>query len=180
MGVDYIASGPLLALGAGKVTMASNTDTGPPSCYGRTCWPVGGIVVYQLSEGPFAGKYVYAAENITVTVKEGQEVKAGQEIAIVHNGYPYMETGWAAGRGAEALAIAAGHQFPNGDPGNWSTIEGRNFDRLLIATGAPSADVQPNAPHQTMPSGWPSLPSADRRASPPKSSTPLAQGSAAR
>ncbi len=177
MGADYIASGPLLALGNGTVTMASNTDTGPPSCYGRTCWPVGGIVVYRLSDGPFAGKYVYAAENITVKVTAGQAVKAGQRIAIAHAGYPYMETGWASGRGAQALAIADGHQYRAGDPGNWSTIEGRNFDKLLIALGAPSGDLQPNTPPQTMPAGWPAVSSSQGRVTPPQSSKPLPQGS---
>ncbi len=52
MGVDYAGSGPVLALAAGKVTAASNNDSGPSSCWGRTCWPGGGIVVYRLLEGP--------------------------------------------------------------------------------------------------------------------------------
>lgn len=180
MGVDYAGSGRLLALGNGTVTMASNSDTGPPSCYGRSCWPVGGIVVYRLSDGPFAGKYVYAAENITATVKAGEKVSAGQQIAIVHTGYPDWEIGWAAGRGAEALAIANGHEYHNGDPGNWSTIEGRNFDELLIALGAPSGDLQPNAPDQNMPAGWPSVPAPDGKAPPPRAKAPLSQGSPAR
>ena len=41
MGVDYAASGPVLALGDGRVTMASDHDSGPPSCYRKACWPVG-------------------------------------------------------------------------------------------------------------------------------------------
>ena len=99
MGVDYSGSGPLLALGDAKVTFASNNDAGPLSCWGISCWPGGGIVVYRLTDGPFAGKYVYYAENVTATVRAGQRVKAGQQVAILHFGSPNMETGWASGRG---------------------------------------------------------------------------------
>ena len=158
MGADYVASGPILALGDGTVTYASNHDSGPLSCYGRTCWPVGGIVVYRLSDGPFVGKYVYVAENVTVRVSAGQRLKTGQRIAIAHDGYPYMETGWASGKGPEALAISNSHQCPCGDPGGWSTIEGRNFNHLLVALGAPSASVQSWQPRQRMPAGWPKGP----------------------
>ncbi len=155
MGVDYSGSGPILALGSGKVIKASNHDAGPESCWGRTCWPGGGIVVYRLSEGPFAGKFVYAAENITVTVKQGQHVKAGQQIATMHDAYPYLEMGWASGRGSETLAIADNHEC-SGDPGCWSTIEGRNFNQLLVILGAPPGYLQ-YAPQQSMPPGWPSM-----------------------
>ncbi len=175
MGVDYVGSGPLLALGNGKVTYASNNDSGPPSCYGRTCWPGGGAVVYRLLNGPFAGKYVYDAENITVSVKVGQRVRAGQRIAILHYGSPFMETGWASGHGPETLAIARGHQCTCGDPGGWSSIEGRNFDQLLVFLHAPSGYLQPNPPKQSMPPGWPKLPSHAL----PMASRPLLEGVAA-
>lgn len=155
MGVDYSGSGSILALGSGKVVRASNHDSGPSSCWGRTCWPGGGIVIYRLSAGPFAGKYVYVAENITVHVKEGQHVIAGQAIATLHNAYPNMETGWASGTASETLAIADHHQCTCGDPGGWSAIEGRNFNQLLMALGAPSGNLQPNPPAQRMPAGWP-------------------------
>jgi hypothetical protein len=177
MGVDYVGGGPLLALGNGTVTYASNHDSGPPSCYGRTCWPGGGAVVYRLSSGPFAGKWVYDAENITVTVSAGQKVRTGQRIAILHDASPYLETGWASGRGPETLSIADGHQCTCGDPGGWSTIEGRNFDRLLVLLGAPSGYLQPNVPNQSMPRGWPKMPSKASRFVPPQSPYPLADGS---
>jgi hypothetical protein len=181
MGVDYAGRGPLLALGKGRVTKASDHDSGPPSCWGRTCWPGGGIVVYRLLDGPFAGKYVYVAENITVRVRAGQTVRAGERIATLHNGSPYMETGWAAGKGAETLAIADGHQCTCGDPGGWSSIEGRNFDRLLTVLGAPSGYLQPNPPRQRMPRGWPRWPrSRAATTSIPLSPWPISEGSTAR
>ncbi len=157
MGVDYSGSGPLLALGDAKITFASNNDGGPPSCWGITCWPGGGAVVYRLTDGPFAGKYVYYAENVTATVRVGQRVRAGQQVAIEHLGSPNIEIGWGSGRGPETLAIADGHQA-SGDPGGWSAIEGRNFDSLLVRLGAPGGFLQAT-PSQSMPRGWPAFPS---------------------
>ena len=58
-------------------------------------------MVYRLVDGAFAGKYVYVAENVTVSVHAGQRVKAGERIAIAHGGFPYMETGWASGDSVE-------------------------------------------------------------------------------
>ena len=146
-GVDYAGSGPILALGSGKVIKATNKDPG---------WLDDGVVVYRLSRGLFAGRYVYVSENITVSVKAGQTVRAGEKIATLHDAYPYMETGWAAGKGDKTLARVDRHWCrPCSDVGDWSTIEGRNFDRLLVVLGAPSGYLQPNLPKQRMPTGWP-------------------------
>ncbi len=180
MGVDYSGSGPLLALGDAKVTFASNTDSGPPSCWGITCWPGGGAVVYRLTDGPFAGKYVYYAERVTVTVRTGQTVQAGQQVAIEHLGSPNIEVGWGSGRGPETLAIARGHQCTCGDPGGWSAIEGRNFNSLLARLGAPSGFLQPGVPSQSMPHGWPALPAGFKSRLIPRWLTPTAEGAAAR
>jgi hypothetical protein len=148
-GVDYAGSGPILALGSGRVTKATNRDPG---------WLDGGVVVYRLSRGPLAGKYVYVSENITVRVRAGQTVRAGENIAILHDAYPYLETGWAAGKGDKTLADVDGHRCrPCSDVGDWSTIEGRNFDHLLVMLGAPSGYLQPDPPNQRMPTGWPRL-----------------------
>lgn len=177
MGVDYDGWGPIKALGRGKVTFASDHDMGPPRCWGQTCWPVGGIVVYRLEDGPFAGKYVYDAENIAVNVVAGQTVQAGQQLATLRNGSPFLETGWASGKGPETLAIAQHHQDPSGDPGAWSTIEGQNFNRVLTRLGAPSGILQPKPPHQHMPAGWPRLAAKSGTAPAPRSSGPISEGS---
>lgn len=147
-GVDYAGSGPILALGSGRVIKATDMDPG---------WLDGGVVVYRLSQGPFAGKYVYVAENITVHVKAGQTVRAGQKIATLHDAYPYLEMGWAAGKRDKTLADVDKHRCPCSDVGDWSTIEGRNFNHLLVMLGAPSGRPQPDPPKQSMPSGWPRL-----------------------
>jgi hypothetical protein len=108
-------------------------------------------------DGPFRGKYVYASENLTVTVRTGQIVSPGQQIAVLHDAYPNLEIGWAAGHGAETLSIARDDQCTCGDPGGWSAIEGRNFNNFLVWLGAPSGYVQ-QTPPQSMPRGWPRLP----------------------
>ncbi len=176
MGVDYSGSGPLLALGDAKITFASNNDGGPPSCWGITCWPGGGAVVYRLTDGPFAGKYVYYAERVTATVRTGQRVRAGQQVAIEHLGSPNIEIGWGSGRGPETLAIADGHQCTCGDPGGWSAIEGRNFNSLLVLLGAPSGFLQPGVPSQSMPWGWPALPARVNSRLISRSLEPMAEG----
>jgi hypothetical protein len=159
MGVDYSGSGPIRAIGTAKVIFANQDVGGPESCWGKTCAPPGsGMVVYRLLAGPFAGKYVYIVEHITVRARKGETVQAGQRIAVLHEGSPNLEIGWAAGHGAETLAVARRHQCACTDPGGWSSIEGRNFDRLLVWLGAPSGYVTSIPRGQHMPRGWPALP----------------------
>jgi hypothetical protein len=159
MGVDYSGSGPIQALGRAKVVLATDRLAGPEGCWGTTCVPPpGDMIVYRLLDGPYAGKYVYVVEHITITVKAGQTVRAGERIAILHQGSPNLEIGWASGHGAETLAAARGHKCSCTDPGGWSSIEGRNFNDLLVWLGAPSGYVT-TAPEQHMPRGWPTLPS---------------------
>ena len=166
MGVDYSGSGPILALGRAKVVLASDRLAGPESCWGRTCVPPpGDMIVYRLLDGRFAGKYVYVVENITVKVKAGQTVSAGQRIAILHQGSPNLEIGWASGHGAETLAVARGHQCACRDPGGWSSIEGRNFNALLVWQGAPSGYVTTAPADQHMPGEWPTVPNHPPRGS---------------
>ena len=159
MGVDYSGSGPVRALGRGKVVLASEGLAGPENCWGKTCVPPpGDMIVYRLLDGPFAGKYVYVVENITIDVKAGQTVNAGQRLAILHPASPNLEMGWASGRGAQTLAAADRHQCACVDPGGWSSVEGRNFDALLVWLGAPGGYLTTIPPNQHMPRDWPRLP----------------------
>jgi hypothetical protein len=162
MGVDYSGRGPILALGRAKIVLASDRLAGPESCWGKTCVPPpGDMIVYRLLDGPFAGKFVYVVENITVKVKAGQTVRPGATIAILHDASPNLEIGWASGHGPQTLAAARGQQCACRDPGGWSSIEGRNFNALLVRLGAPSGYVT-TAPRQRMPRDWPTLPSTRR------------------
>ena len=158
MGVDYSGHGPILALGRAKILLATDKLAGPESCWGKTCVPPpGNMIVYRLLDGPFAGKYIYVCEHITISVKAGQTVRAGAMIATLHQGSPNLELGWATGKGAWTLAAARRHEYPGTDPGGWSSIEGRNFDDLLVWLGAPSGYLT-SVPNQRMPRGWPHLP----------------------
>jgi hypothetical protein len=159
MGVDYSGSGPVRALGRAKVVLATDRLAGPESCWGETCVPPpGDMIVYHLLDGPFAGRYVYVVENITIDVKAGQTVSAGQRLAILHPASPNLEMGWASGHGAQTLAAADRHQCACSDPGGWSSVEGRNFDALLVWLGAPGGYLTTVPPGQHMPHGWPGLP----------------------
>jgi len=161
MGVDYSGAGPVLALGRARIVRATDHLAGPESCWGKTCVPPpGDWVMYRLLDGPFAGKYVYIVENITIVVHTGETVTAGQPIAILHNASPNLEIGWAAGRGAYTLAAARRHQCACSDPGGWSSIEGRNFSALLTWLGAPPGYITSSPAGQRMPPDWPALPQA--------------------
>jgi len=158
MGVDYSGAGPILAIGRAKVVVAGNRFAGPESCWGKTCVPApGAMIVYRLLDGPFAGRSVYVVENITVGVKAGQIVRAGEMIATLHQGSPNLEIGWALGRGVWTLAAARGDEA-HGDPGGGSSIEGRNFNAFLVWLRAPSGYVTTIPSGQHMPAGWPSFP----------------------
>jgi hypothetical protein len=87
---------------------------------------------------------------------------------------PHLETGWAAGVGDDTLADVDGHDCPCGDPGG--TIDGRDFDRLLVVLGARSGYLQPNPPNQRMPPGWPRLHSPTSAPSIPHSTSKLREG----
>jgi len=121
-GVDYGGSGPIDALGPGKVVMVSSTDTG---------WGNGdGWVSYQLTAGKYAGDYVYVAEGITPTVHVGDVVAAGQQIGTF-NGHS-IEIGFAADGQTDA-ALAHTVYAEGAD-----TAAGRAMNDLLTSLGAPS------------------------------------------
>jgi hypothetical protein len=119
-GVDYGGTGPIDALGPGRVVLVSTTDSG---------WGNGdGWVSYQLTSGSYAGDYVYVAEGITPTVRQGQPIAAGEEIGTF-NGHS-IEIGFALGQGDLALAHSVYHEGAD-------TAAGRAMDALLISLGAP-------------------------------------------
>jgi murein DD-endopeptidase MepM/ murein hydrolase activator NlpD len=143
MGVDYSGAGPVLAIGSG--TIFSNSGPG---------WPGGGFVGVTLDSGSLAGKSYFIAESVRATVKVGQHVQAGQQIATMFEGPSAIETGWATGQGDQPLALTLHQQAP-GDPGGWTSAAGLSFDRLLVSVGVVSGIPQGTAVHGKMPSGYP-------------------------
>ena len=119
-GVDYGGTGPIDALGPGRVVLVSTTDSG---------WGNGdGWVSYQLTSGSYAGDYVYVAEGITPSVRQGQPVSAGQQIGSF-NGHS-IEIGFALGEGDLALAHTIYQEGAD-------TAAGRAMNELLVSLGAP-------------------------------------------
>lgn len=152
-GVDYGASGAIGAIGKARVVDAT---TGSPYWSGFG----GGNVGYQLLKGPRKGWTVYVAEHVTPTVKPGQVVKKGQQVATGGGG---IETGWAAKPGvpyvpggrplADALGdpkIGTRHDPHAGgdatpDPGT-DPAAGRDFLKFLQGKPSPAGLTSPMGP----------------------------------
>ncbi|MGI8558966.1 MAG: hypothetical protein ACR2ND_11790 [Solirubrobacteraceae bacterium] len=118
-GVDYGGSGPIDALGPGRVMLVSTTDSG---------WGNGdGWVSYQLAAGSYAGDYIYVAEGITPTVRQDQAVTPGEQIGSF-NGHS-IEIGFALGQGDLALAHSVYGEGAD-------TAAGRAMNQLLVSLGA--------------------------------------------
>jgi hypothetical protein len=134
MGVDYSGQGPILAIGDAQVTYSAPGDAGwgPFSCSGG----YGGAVVYRLSDGAAAGRYVYTAEGIIPRVNTGDVIKAGQPIATFTG---CIEIGWGSGSGDQPMAqVTVPEQAcASGDAGCRSTWCGNNMSQLIQALGGP-------------------------------------------
>lgn len=161
MGVDYGGSGHLLALGDATVYAAADSGTGWPR-YLDGNNSTGGAVCYTLTSGPYRGKHIYVAENITVHVSPGDKVKAGQVIATLHSGGANMETGWASGTSTSTLAASLGQDGTHhgySDPGAIASAAGHDFNKLLVALGAPSGTpgTHGDSPGPGMPKDWPTF-----------------------
>lgn len=116
-GYDLSGSGPLYALGPGRVLTASLWPG----------WPGTGGVVYQLTGGPDAGRNVYYMEHVQANVTPGQMVQAGQPIATLLSGYPFLEAGWANASGTGPLTPY------NGSPDGTPMSGGSNFRAFVNA-----------------------------------------------
>jgi hypothetical protein len=80
-GVDFTGSGAIVAIGNARILR-----TGAPGWPNGGAGPVGQGVLYKLLDGPQAGQIVYVYEGLTPTVKAGQTVQAGQQIAKFYPG----------------------------------------------------------------------------------------------
>ena len=155
MGVDYGGSGPLLALGAGRVLGAHVNDEPPRRALGllqRRREPGGSHVVYQLTDGPFAGSYVYVAEHVRVSVHAGEVVRAGQRIALTEAASPI------AGPAGVGPRLISAWPSPSMSARVVIPAVGRRSravtSNALVGLGlGPGVLVDP--PRQSMPVGWP-------------------------
>jgi murein DD-endopeptidase MepM/ murein hydrolase activator NlpD len=139
-GVDYSGYGPIYAVGDGVVICTVNAG-----------WPGGTFIVYQLTDGPAAGLYAYAAEDIDPEVSPGESVTPNTVLGQMYEGPDGIETGWADGSALGETMAAAEGQFD----GDNSTAFGYNFSQLLESVGAPGGILQNDPPSGSLPANWP-------------------------
>ena len=134
-GVDYSGSGPLGAIGNGKITYVGASGTG---------WP-GAFIEYRLTDGADAGKYVYYAEGISPAagLRVGETVQAGQKIAeLIAGASSGIEIGWGSGVGTQPLAQALGEWSGGDDSGSVPSAAGKDFSALIAELGGPPGKVE--------------------------------------
>jgi hypothetical protein len=116
-GKDVGGSGPIRAVGNARVI-----STGAPG------WPGGGGVLYELLDGPDAGKFIYTYEGIQATVRAGEKIAAGTIIGhIIPGTSTGIETGWANKNG-EPISHS---EYTEGK----ETIGGKSFAHFLEQLG---------------------------------------------
>jgi hypothetical protein len=145
MGADFGGDGPVYAIGNGVVTNATAGNWG---------WPGGGWITYRLTDGPDAGLEVYLAEDVSPTVRVGEQVTPHTVIANMYDRGDGIETGWAMPDGDSAesqLPVAGGI----GGAGPFPTAVGVNFDDLLQALGVPAAPNASEGPFGILPAVYP-------------------------
>lgn len=118
-GTDWVGAGDIAAIGNARVTESTTSNSG---------WPGGGFILYQLTDGPKAGSYIYLAENIQPEVSGGQKVRAGQIIAHARGASPWTESGWATSSGG-TLAAAQGN---TGDSSHNNAPAGIDFTNFIM------------------------------------------------
>jgi len=69
-GVDFTGAGPIAAVGDAEILAV-----------GAPGWPEGGGVLYKLLDGERAGQVIFVYEGVQATVRPGQHVSAGEQIA---------------------------------------------------------------------------------------------------
>ena len=135
-GVDYAGSGPLGAIGDGKITYVGTSGTG---------WP-GAFVEYQLTDGPDAGRYVYYAEGISPApgLHVGQTVHAGQTARPDHRRRLERDRDRLGLRQSEpSRSRRQLGQWSGGDDANSvPSAAGKDFSALIAQLGGPPGKVE--------------------------------------
>jgi murein DD-endopeptidase MepM/ murein hydrolase activator NlpD len=115
-GVDFTGAGPILAIGDARILAT-----------GASGWPEGGGVLYKLLDGPEAGRTIFVFEGVQATVRAGQRVSAGQQIASFVDGGS-IEIGFADESG---VPLSHG-EYDEGD----ETVWGRRMASFLSGLGS--------------------------------------------
>ncbi|MBV8991833.1 MAG: hypothetical protein JO372_25015 [Solirubrobacterales bacterium] len=120
MGVDFCLTPgePIRALGDGIVIGIS------PNWFRHQPY-----IWYQLLDGPDAGRFVYAAEQITRLAHIGARLTAGQPLAYYKNSGTCIEMGWSTLDGATLAQATTGYREAQ------ITRAGVSFAQFLITLG---------------------------------------------
>ncbi|HEX8752196.1 MAG TPA: lytic murein transglycosylase [Solirubrobacterales bacterium] len=146
-GVDFTGTGPIAAIGDAEIL-----KTGAPG------WPEGGGVLYRLLGGSHAGQVIFVYEGLVPTVKPGERVAAGQQIATFIPGGS-IEIGFADANGVplahsvytEGLVTEWGQKMAaflkelNGSPLalDFSGLSASKWNRLITRLGEiPNPEVK--------------------------------------
>jgi hypothetical protein len=143
MGVDLCLTpgDPIRAIGDGVVTGIMRNWAGRQP-----------YVWYELTNGPYAGRYVYLAEQITGLPRIEQTLQSGDVIARYAKKGTCVETGWSTADGETQAQATTG--YTEGEV----TVAGVSFARLLISLGvqgvfelvpAHATRVKPGKKHPT-------------------------------
>jgi hypothetical protein len=117
-GVDFTGTGPIAAVGDAVIL-----STGAPG------WPEGGGVLYKLLSGSRAGQIIFVYEGVEATVRAGQHVAAGEQIATFVPGGS-IEMGFA-----DANGVPLSHgEYVEGK----ETVWGREMASFLTGIGGAS------------------------------------------
>jgi pilus assembly protein CpaE len=126
-GVDYSGTGQISAIANATIEYVAPASS--------IRWPGNYYIAYQIDDGPYRGRYVYVAEDITPLVSQGQHVQAGDPIAVFGpNRGDGIETGWAhaAPPGSYAGPAADGY-YSEG----MRTAAGQAYSDFMVSIGAP-------------------------------------------
>jgi hypothetical protein len=86
-------------------------------------------VCYRLSDGRYAGRYVYVAEQIRSLPRIGARVRAGQPLAYYAQQGTCIEIGWSGANGATLAQSTTGYYEGQATPA------GASFARFLSSLG---------------------------------------------
>jgi murein DD-endopeptidase MepM/ murein hydrolase activator NlpD len=120
MGVDFclVSGEPIRAVGDGVVVGVF------PNWFEHQPY-----VWYRLTDGPYAGRFVYVAEQITRVVRVGSYIRAGQPVAYYKRSGTCIEMGWSSTKGSTLAHITSGYREGQVTPA------GVAFAQFLISMG---------------------------------------------
>jgi murein DD-endopeptidase MepM/ murein hydrolase activator NlpD len=120
MGVDFCLTPgePIRALGDGTVVGIS------PHWFWRQPY-----IWYRLLDGPYAGHYVYVAEQIARLARVGAQLSAGQPVAYYKGSGTCIEMGWSAADGSTLAQATTGYYEAE------ITRAGVSFAHFMITLG---------------------------------------------